>query len=139
MTASSLADGAGRAGEKGDLGSTFAGQYTMFVKVDFDSAPTAGEVVDYYISYSYDNSVFDGECTGSDSAYNDEDDMKRLTYIGSLVASNDTDPQYASFRFFPKSRYVIPVISNQSGQALTSTGTDQVITLVPLIDESQEA
>jgi hypothetical protein len=137
MDMSSLADGAGRAGTKGDLGATFAARYRMLVKLDFNVAPTAGVVVDLYWSSSHDNTVFDGECSGTDGAYNAEEDMRRLHYVGSLVCSNDTDPQYASFVFSPPARYGLPVISNQAGQALTATGTDQVIILTPLIDEVQ--
>ncbi len=63
--------------------------------------------------------------------------MQRLYYVGSLVCTNDTDPQRQSWVFFLPARYGLPVVSNQSGQALTATGTDQVLTVTPLIDEVQ--
>ena len=56
-----------------------------------------------------------------------------LHYVGSLIASNDTDPQRASWVFFLPARYGVPVVWNASGQALTATGTDQVLTVTPLI------
>lgn len=137
LTLTSLADGNGRAGDEHDFGATHAARVRISLEVDFNVAPTAGETVDVYWSSSHDGTDYDGECTGSDADYNSEDDMKRLHYVGSLVASNDTDPQRASWVFFLPARYGLPVVSNQSGQALTSTGTDQIITVTPLIDEIQ--
>ena len=137
ITLTSLADGDGRMGEEHDFGATFAARIRVMLEVDFNVAPTAGLTVDVYWSSSHDGTDYDGECTGADAAYNAEEDMKRLHYVGSLVASNDTDPQMASWVFFLPARYGLPVVSNQSGQALTNVGTDQIVTVTPLIDEVQ--
>ena len=137
ITLTSLADGDGRMGEEHDFGATFAARIRVMLEVDFNVAPTAGLTVDVYWSSSHDGTDYDGECTGADAAYNAEDDMKRLHYVGSLVASNDTDPQMASWVMFLPARYGLPVVSNQSGQALTNVGTDQIVTVTPLIDEVQ--
>lgn len=137
ITLTSLADGDGRMGDEHDFGATFAARIRISLEVDFNVAPTAGNTMDVYWSSSHDGTDYDGECTGSDAAYNSEDDMKRLYYVGSLFASNDTDPQRASWVIFLPARYGLPVISNQSGQALTATGTDQIVTVTPLIDEVQ--
>lgn len=139
LTLTSLADGAGRMGAKHDFGATHAPRVRIALKIDANVAPAAGEVMEVFWSSSHDDSVFDGECTGSDAAYSDEDDAKRLHFVGVLVASNDTDPQYASWVFFLPARYGLPVVFNQLGQALTATGTDQVLTVTPLIDEAQDA
>jgi len=137
LNLASLADGAGRQGDEHDFGVTFPSRMRVLLEVDFNAAPTAGEVVDVYWASSHDGVDYDGECGGSDAAYNSEDDMKRLHYVGSLVCSNDTDLQRQSWVFFLPARYGLPVVSNQSGQALTSTGTDQVLTATPLVDEIQ--
>jgi len=137
FTLTSLADGDGRMGDEHDFGATFAQRVRISLEVDFNVAPTAGLTVLVYWSSSHDGTDYDGECTGSDAAYNSEDDQKRLHFIGALVASNDTDPQRASWVFFLPARYGLPVVSNQSGQALTATGTDQILTVTPLIDEIQ--
>lgn len=137
LTLTSLADGDGRQGDEHDFGATFAARIRISLEVDFNVAPTAGEVIDVYWSSSHDGTDYDGECGGADAAYNVEADMNRLHYVGSLVASNDTDPQRASWVFFLPARYGLPVVSNQSGQALTATGTDQILTVTPLIDEIQ--
>ena len=135
LTLTSLANGAGRAGDEHDFGSTFPQLVRIALDVDFNSAPTAGEVMDVYWSSSHDGTDYDGECSGSDEAYNDEASMKRLHYVGSLIVTNDTDPQRASWLFYLPARYGLPVVSNQSGQALTSTGTDQTVTVTPLIGD----
>ena len=137
LTLTSLADGNGRMGEEHDFTATFPARARLELLVDFNAAPTAGNVVDVYWSSSDDGTNYDGECTGADAAYNSEDDMKRLQYVGSLAASNDTDPQRASWVFFLPARYGLPVVSNQSGQVLTATGTDQVVTVTPLVDQIQ--
>ena len=136
ITLSSLANGNGRAGASYDFGANFYGTIRIQMELDFNVAPTAGNRVDLYWSSSIDDTDFDGECTGSDAAYNDEDDMVRLYFVGSLVASNDTDPQRRSWVFQLPERYGLPVVSNQSGQALTATGADQIITVTPLILET---
>lgn len=137
ITLTSLATGNGRMGDEHDFGATHAARLRIMLEVDFDVAPTAGLVIDVYWSSSHDGTDYDGECTGADAAYNSEDDMNRLHYVGSLVASNDTDPQMASWVLFTPARYGLPVISNLSGQALTNVGTDQIVTVTPLVDEVQ--
>lgn len=137
LTLTSLANGDGRAGDEHDFGATHAARIRVSLEVDFNVAPTAGNTMDVYWSSSHDGTDYDGECTGTDAAYNSEDDMARLHYVGSLSASNDTNPQRASWVLFLPARYGLPVVSNQSGQALTATGTDQIVTVTPLIDEVQ--
>ena len=135
ITLTSLATGDGRMGEEHDFTATFPQLVRVQLEVDFNAAPTAGLTMDVYWASSDDGTDYDGECTGSDAAYNSEADMKRLQWVGSLVASNDTDPQIASWLFFLPARYGLPVVSNQSGQALTATGTDQIVTVTPLVGD----
>jgi len=137
LTLTSLATAAGRQGDEHDFTATFPIRVRVELEVDFNVAPTAGLSVDVYWSSSDDGTDYDGECTGADAAYATEADTKRLYYVGSLIASNDTDPQIASWVFFLPARYGVPVVFNKSGQALTATGTDQILTVTPLIDEVQ--
>jgi len=137
LTLASLADGNGRAGDEHDFGATYSALVRVEAEFDFASAPTAGNTMDIYWSSSQDGTDYDGECTGSDAAYNDENDMKRLHPVGSLVCTNDTDPQRQSWLFYLPSRYGLPVVSNQSGQALTATEADQHVKVTPIITEVQ--
>ena len=132
ITLTSLANGDGRAGDEHDFGTNWPDLVRIQVELDFNVAPTAGEEVDIYWSSSADGTDYDGECTGSDAAYNDENDMKRLHFVGALICTNDTDPQRQSWVFALPARYGLPVVSNQSGQALTATGTDQTVIVTPL-------
>ena len=137
LTLTSLADGNGRAGDEHDFGETHAPRVRIALYIDPNAAPDAGKTFDVRWSSSQDGTRYDGECSGSDEAYNSEDDMKRLHWVGALSCSNDTDPQYASWVINLPTRYGLPVVSNQSGQVLTNVGTDQIITVTPLIDEIQ--
>ena len=132
LTLTSLANGDGRQGDEHDFGATFVALVRVQLELDFNAAPTAGLTVDLYWSSSIDGIDYDGECTGADAAYNDEDDMKRLHWVGSLVCTNDTDPQRQSWTFWLPARYGVPVVSNQSGQVLTNVGTDQIVTVTPI-------
>lgn len=135
LTLSSLADGAGRQGEEHDFGATFPQLARVELLVDFNAAPTAGLQVEVYWASSDDGTDYDAECTGSDAAFATAADRARLHFVGCLVASNDTDPQRASWVFALPARYGLPVVWNASGQALTATGTDQVVTVTPLIGD----
>lgn len=139
LTLTSLADGNGRMGEEHDFGATHSARVRIQLEVDFNVAPTpgAGNMVEVYWASSVDGTDYDGECTGSDAAYNSEDDAARLYWVGALSPSNDTDPQRTSWVFWLPARYGLPVVFNQSGQALTATGTDQILTVTPLTDEVQ--
>ena len=137
LTLTSLANSTGRAGDEHDFGATFPIRVRIELEVDFNVAPTAGNTVRVYWSSSDDGTDYDGECTGGDAAYSTAADLARLHHVGVLPASNDTDPQIASWIFFLPARYGLPVVYNASGQALTATGTDQILTVTPLIDEVQ--
>lgn len=134
LTLTSLANANGRQGDKHDFGATFPERVRIELTVDFNAAPTAGLTMDVYWASSDDGTNYDGECTGSDAAFALADCV-RLHYVGSLVASNDTDPQRASWVFFLPARYGLPVVYNASGQALTATGTDQIVTVTPLVGD----
>jgi len=154
ITLCGLADGAARMGQAGDLGAAFAGRYLMVVELTFAAAPTAGLTVPIFWVPSHNNTQFPGGVSGSDgvwSADGEEDEWaKQLgAPVGILNCTNDADViQRQSFVMAPVARYGVPVVDNNSGQALavcmgdssSSSGEDDYrhrITLVPLIDEVQ--
>ena len=138
ITLTSLGSTVGRMGDEHDFGATFPSRVRIELSVDWGVAPTAGHRIDVYWSSSQDGVDYDGECTGSDGVYSSSDDMRRLQPVGSLFASNDTDPQRASWVIFLPARYGLPVVYNGSTQALTGTGTDQTVKVTSLIDEQQD-
>jgi len=142
-----LADAAARQGAKADLGATRAARYSVFIGVEIAVAPTAGEVVDVFWSASFSATAGtgnDGGTTGADAAYKGGEEAewaRQLTYIGSLVVTADADPTVQrtclSSDFRPPNRYGMPIILNESVQALHSDAVEAYIALVPLIDEVQ--
>lgn len=140
ITLASLASATGRQSDAYDfgaifpLGVTFPERVLIQLTVNFNAAPTAGLTMDVYWAASPDGVNYDGECGGADAAFVLAD-CARLYYVGSLVTSNDTGPQRASWVFFLPARYGVLVVYNASGQALTAVGADQVLTVTPLIGD----
>jgi hypothetical protein len=143
ITLAGLAAGAGRCGEKADLGAALAARYAVTVELNLDVAPTAGNVIELYWAASHDNATFPGGATGTDAAYKpgEEDEWKKqLLLIGCLVVTNDADAvvQTQVFVFSPPTRYGCPVVINKAGQALEGDDDSHRITFTPLVDEIQD-
>ncbi len=142
ITLASLADGAGRCGEKTDLGAVFAPRYALCAEINLDVAPTAGNCIEIYWAPSHDNTTFPGGATGTDAAYKagEEDEWKKqLLLVGCLVVTADADGvvQTQVFVFSPPARYGCPVVINKTGQPFEGDNDDHQITLIPLVDEVQ--
>jgi hypothetical protein len=135
LTLTSLATAAGRKGAGHDFGATFPLRARIALKTLFASAPTAGLPVEVYWSSSHDNTDFDAGTAAGDAAMSDTDLLRQLTFVGVLPADNTTNSQQASWVFDIPARYGYPVVFNASGQALSSTAGDHVLSLTPLIDE----
>lgn len=142
----SIADDAARQGAKADLTADRARQYAVMVGIEMDVAPTAGEVVDFYWSGSYSATAGTGNAggaSGADAAYKagEEDEwVKQLTYLGSLVLTADAAPtvQRACIGIFsPPTRYGMPIVHNKGGQAFEGDAVEMYVALVPMIDEVQ--
>lgn len=143
----SIANDAAREGAKADLGATRAERYAVLVGIEFDVAPTAGNVVEFYWSESFSATAGTGNsggAAGADQAYKagEVDEWKKqLLYIGSLVATNDAattvQRQCVNPEFRPPSRYGMPVVVNKAGQALEGDAVEMYVALVPIVDEIQ--
>lgn len=137
----SLANGAARQGDKADLSDPRAEAYAVFVGFEFAVAPTAGTEVPVYWSESFSATAGTGNsggASGADGAYKaaEEDEwVKQLTYIGSLVCTADATTvvqrQCINPRFVPPSRYGMPVVHNKSGQAKVADAVEMYVALVP--------
>ena len=143
----SIANGAARQGAKADLGATRPEQYAVKVGIEFDVAPTAGVVVEFYWSASFSTTAGtgnDGGCSGADAAYKaaDEDEWaKQLIFMGALVATADaaTVVQYQTINseFRPPDRYGQVIVKNEGGQAFEGDAVEMFVALIPIIDEVQ--
>jgi len=136
-----LANGAARQGASVDLGSNFADEYLVYLRVETGTAPTAGNTVDLYLLSSYDNSNWPAKATGSDAAYTLGTSDANLKQAGppvmSLVATADANTvlEQAGVVWRPRGRYVTCIVDNNLGQAIrdetTATDNGSRVILVP--------
>lgn len=138
-----LAANAGRVGEQRDLGSAARAEwYEWRLFLDgFDTAPVVGETVDLYFAQS-DGTYDDGPVTfqdASDSALASTNLLPNLFFAGSCTVRSTTaaDNLTASGVVRLTSRYVVPVVHNNTADALLSTADDHHLILTPIPPEVQ--
>lgn len=142
LTCTSVTNGNGRQGAKGDLGAHWAGLFDVLFTSSVGSAATAGNEIELWWAPSdsatagTDNP---GGVSGTDTTFNTTPDeyKQQLIFIGSLVLSNNagTAVQKQWFQFSPPTEYGSPVVVNKSGQTLGGTAADHTVTLTPVVDE----
>ncbi len=139
MTLNNLAAGAGRVGARKDFGAgSTADEFTWRLTVQFDTAPVVGETVDVYLATS-DGTEEDGQVGTANAALSAEDKLKNLTLIGSLVvdvATVDIDFTASGVCRIP-TRYVSPVIFNNTADNLQATNDTGELTLTAIPPEIQ--
>lgn len=144
----SLASGAARQGAKADLGATRAAVFAVTVGIEFDVAPTSGDIVSIWWAPSVSATAATanpGGISGSDAAYTGTagdslaDSILQLTLIGNLVVTSDaaTVVEFQTFIFSPELRYGSPVVFNEADQALEGDAIEMFVTFTPLKDQSQ--
>ena len=144
----SLASTAARQGAKADLGATRAAVYAVTVAIEYDVAPTSGNVCSIWWAASpaaAAGTANPGGCVGADGAYTGTagdslaDSILQLTLIGNLVCTSDVAAvvQFQTFMFSPEHRYGFPVVWNEADQALEGDAVEMGIALTPIIDEAQ--
>lgn len=142
-----LANGAGRMGDKVDLGPLFDQNYLVMLWVETGTAPTAGNLVELYLAWSYDKTNWPGKVTGSDAAYPATVSANKLQLglpVVTLKATNDANTllEQNVVVIRPASRYVTPVVVNLLGQAFrdeaTASNNDSRVILVPLQSSIQD-
>ena len=120
--------------------------------LEFDSAPTAGLTVNFFIGYS--DSITAGNNNpgnlsvaagayqgyGADAASGVEA-MKQLIFVGSLICTADADVQIAEIGIIaPTADNACLVVDNQSGQTIADTdGVETSVHIIEIIDEIQAA
>lgn len=142
ITLTSLASSttAGREGGKGDFYDATMG-YPTLLEVTFEtkmtSAPTDGNVIEIWFGESSSATAGTGNpggLTGADAAVTNADQRKRLCKFGGVVSlSNNigTGTQLTHFDYYPTFRYIIPLVCNTSGTALSGTAGDHILTVTP--------
>jgi len=138
-----LANGAGVRGGVIDLGATFAKKYLMTVEIELAAAPTAGTTIEIYLARSHDGATWPGGAYGEEGPYKPGEVAEWKKQFGTpdgiltVTADGSATVQTQTFTVYPNARYVSLVVVNAAGQAVKSDGTNQRVTLTPLITELQ--
>jgi len=139
MTINNLAAGAGRVGAERDFGAgSTAEWFTWRLTVQFETAPVVGETVDVYLSTS-DGTEEDGQEGVANAAVGDNNSLKNMLFIGSLVVTSvaPAHDMTASGVCRIPTRYVSPVIHNNTADNLKATNDTGEFTLTPIPPEVQ--
>ncbi len=146
FTFKSITNGNGRQGAKGDLGANRARRWAVQMTSAVGSAATAGLEIELWWGGSPSGTAGTsnpGSLSGTDAAFATTPDeyKQQLTYIGSLILSNNagTGVQTQNFVFEPSWRYGMPVIVNKSGQTLSGTDADHTIALYPMEEAVEDS
>lgn len=138
MTLNNLAAGAVRIGVRKDFGAGSTSEwYTWRLTVQFDTAPVVGETIDVYLAWS-DGTEEDGQMGVADAA-GDTNSIKNCKLIGQLVVTStdaDHDMTASGVCRIP-TRYVSPVIHNDTADNLQATNDTGEFTLTPIPPEIQ--
>jgi len=150
---SSVGSAGARQGAKKDLQyaatALFPRRWLVAVGIEFATAPNSGETVDIYWAGSPSSTAGKANpsgTSGSDAAYTGTsgdslaDSLLQLQYIGSMVCTADatTAVQYATVGVLETAlRYGMPVVYNNTSDALVSDAVEQYVALLPLVDEVQ--
>jgi hypothetical protein len=141
ITLTSLADSAGREGDKSptlvDVTLGLPAILDVRFEIQLNAAATNWKEVELWFGTS-DSSVAGtdnpGNLTGADAAWTNASELRLQTdFVGALVLSNarGTNVQKQRFKFKPVLPYIIPGVYNVSGQAFSASGTNQKIVVTP--------
>jgi hypothetical protein len=133
--------------DRGDLSVTPApDEYEWEMIIDgFNTAPVVGETVDLYFAGSNATTLFDGQliadptdtvdtATGPTAAM-----LKNMMFVGSVVVHSTTAADELQARGVVRftSRYISPVVHNNTADALLGTADSHKITLTPIYYQVQ--
>lgn len=139
MTLNDLDNGVARIGAQKNFGAgSTADEFEWRLTVQFETEPVVGETVDVYLSTS-NGTEEDGQEGVADADVGDNGSLKNMHYIGSLVVTTATvdHDMTASGICRITTRYVCPVIHNNTADHLQATANTGEFTLTPLAYESQ--
>lgn len=143
LTLTSLASAAARQGAKGDLSDLTASnnlpEVLMFLFETKAGAAVANATNKLTLLIGESNSGTAGTnnpagLTGSDASLGTPAEYTlQLNRAGALNMSNNaaTGAQKQWIAYYPTSRYIIPVVYNQTNQSLSGTAGDHILTMVP--------
>ena len=146
-----LAAGAAHQSDKLDFTANIDLEYVLGASIEWATAPTAGETVDFYVSWSNSATAGtnnSGGVSGSDGLYtgyssNADDSLKQLQYLGSMVATTQAtatvqiDTNISTFT--PRARYgTLVVVNNSAGDNFHSDAVEMAVRMTPLVTQIQD-
>jgi hypothetical protein len=137
-----------RQSAKVDLGAKRAVVYRVRAALEFATAPTAGNVVEFYWAPSPSptaGTANPGNASGSDAAYtgyssNADASIKQCDFIGNFICTSQATGtiQVAEVGILcPSERYGSLIVKNASGATLMSDAVEMHVVFDPIIDEIQ--
>lgn len=139
ITLNNLATTVARVGAQKDFGAGSTSEwYEWRLTVQFDTAPVVGETVDIYMSTS-NGTEEDGQEGVADADVGDNGSLKNMQFIGSLVVTTATADHDMTTSGICRiaTRYVSPVIHNNTANNLQATNDTGEFTLTPIPPEIQ--
>lgn len=146
----SLGAGAAREATKMTFPLARAMEWLITMSVEYVSAPAAGDTVDLYWGTSHSGTPGKGnmgQLTGTDAAYAGgaqtlAEALKKLTFLGSLILSEDIQPfvHTGVVRVFsPPDRYGTLVVHNNSADIMHSDMNETAISFEPIVTRIADA
>ena len=148
MEFGSVANAAGRAGTRLDLGAyPRALTWRWFASIQLQATPTVGQSVDLWL-VPHDDETTPGRWWGDFSnvtnyntagfAFATENDLRNLLFMGSVIVDQAAATTFTGGGLVSiPTRYVTPVWWNRSGATANATNSNHSCYLTPLYDESQ--
>ncbi len=139
MTLNNLDAGVARIGAQKDWGAGSTSEwYEWRLTIQFETQPVPDESVDIYLSTS-DGTEEDGQEGTGDADVGNNGSLKNMKYIGSLVVTTATvdHDMTASGICRISTRYVSPVVHNNTADNLQATNDTSEFTLTPIPPEVQ--
>jgi hypothetical protein len=148
LSFNNLANGSAQQGQSADLALSVGNIFLLpefclvYLSIETGTAPTAGLTVEAYLVSSYNNTLWPAKVTGSDGAYTlgtlDANLRQAPRPVVTLIATPDgntvltQDPSV----WYPRGRYVAPIVDNNLGQAIRNETTpidnDSRLIVVPI-------
>ncbi len=139
MTLNNLPAGGARIGAQKNFGAgSTAERYEWRLTVQFETAPVVGEAIPIYLSTS-DGTEEDGQEGVADAAVGSTNSLKNMKQIGVLIVTS-TDAAHDMTKSGTcriSTRYVSPVIFNDTADNLKATANTGEFTLTPIPPELQ--
>ena len=137
LSLNGLPTGTGRMGESVDLGASWDDECLLQLYVETGTGPEANTVVELFLAWSLDNTIWPGKVTGSDASYTISNKFQLGPPIISLIGTFDANTILAQNPIIirARSRYVASVVINLFNvdlrdEAVTSDNNSRVI-LIP--------